>query len=81
MDIFSSLSPQFKQAPGTQSLAPNWNYSAYCTCHPDVSQPFFAGKLQRLTSKSKVHCQNQTVSRTPNKNHWTPHLCDEEKQL
>lgn len=42
---------------------------------------FFAGKLQKLTSKSKVHCQNQTVSHTPNKNHWTPHSCDEEKQL
>lgn len=42
---------------------------------------FFAGKLQKLTSKSKVHCQNQTVSRTPNKNYWTPHSCDEEKQL
>lgn len=40
-----------------------------------------AGKLQKLTSKSKVHCQNQTVSRTPNKNHWSPHSCDEEKQL
>lgn len=38
------------------------------------------GKLQGLTSKSKVHCRNQNVSRMPYKNHWTPHSCDEEKQ-
>lgn len=80
IDIFKSI-PQFKQVLGAQSLAPYWNCSTYCTCHPDVSQPFFVGKLQNSTSKSKVHCQNQTVSHTPNKNHWTPHSCDEEKQL
>lgn len=39
-----------------------------------------AGKLQGLTSKSKVQHRNQNVSRTPSKNHRTPHSCDEEKQ-
>lgn len=63
------------------SLAQHGKYGTYCTCHPGVSQPSSAGKLQRLTSKSKVHRQNQTVSCMPNKNHWTPHSCDEEKQL
>lgn len=48
---------------------------------PRRVKTFFAGKLQKLTSKSKVHFQNQTVSHTPNKNHWTPHSCDEKKQL
>lgn len=38
------------------------------------------GKLQGLTSKSKVQRRNQNVSRTPNKNHRSPHSCDEEKQ-
>lgn len=47
---------------------------------PRCVTTFFAGKLQGLTSKSKVHCRNQNVSHTPNKNHWTPHSCDEEKQ-
>lgn len=46
------------------------------TCH----NLFLRGKLQGLTSKSKVHCRNQNVSRMPYKNHWTPHSCDEEKQ-
>lgn len=48
-----------------------------------MSQLFFIfleGKLQGLTSKSKVHCRNKNVSRMPYKNHWTPHSCDEEKQ-
>lgn len=55
-------------------------YSTYRTYRPGVSQPLLRGKLQGLTSKSKVHRRNQNVSRTPNKNHWTPHSCDEEKQ-
>ncbi len=45
-----------------------------------MSQPFLQGKLQGLTSKSKVHSRNQNVSPMPYKNHWTPHSCDEEKQ-
>lgn len=86
IDHFCSASRTLKRSQETQSEAARGK--AQCKSHvppPLCRKPIFffflaGGKLQGLTSKSKVQHRNQNVSRTPSKNHRTPHSCDEEKQ-